>query len=381
MTPEQKKHARVYQAVRTAAGPLLCRIFHFSTEQYRLPGGPCLVVSNHTSDFDPIFLGRAFKDHMYFVASEHVFRWGFFSKLLTAVFHPISRMKGGTDSSAALAIVRKLRSGANVLLFAEGGRSFNGVTAPIFPATPKLLKAATASLVTYRIKGGYLATPRWAKKRRRGPVEGELIHTYSPERLASMTPDEISEAIRRDLQEDAFERQETEHKKYRGKALAENLEYALYICPMCGRIGTLKSSGDRFFCECGLNAIYTEEGFFEGNVPFSCVRDWDQWQQFEIKRRANFTGKEPIFSDEHMRLMQVFPDHTAQTAAEGTLSISRLELRCGDFAVPLSDIQNMDLCGRTRIVFTTADGLHYELRSDPPCCGRKYVMFFQKVKR
>lgn len=380
MATELQKHARVYEVIRTVAAPILCKLFHFSSEQYSLPDGPCLVVSNHNSDFDPIFLGYAFKNHMYFVASEHVFRWGFLSKLLVAAFHPIARLKGSTDSSAALAIIRRLRGGSNVCLFAEGDRSFSGMTGPTFPATGKLVKTAKSSLVTYRIKGGYLATPRWAKKRRHGPVEGELVRTYSPEELAAMTPEAINEAISRDLQEDAFERQETEHKKYRGKDLAEKLEYALYICPMCGRISTLKSSGNRFFCECGLSVTYNEEGFFEGNTPFACVRDWDQWQQFEIKRRTNFAGKDPIFSDDNMQLLRVCADHGTELAAQGTLSISRRELICGEFSISLAEIQNMALCGKTRIVFTTVDGIHYELRSDPPCCGRKYVMFFQKAK-
>ncbi|MBQ3108872.1 MAG: 1-acyl-sn-glycerol-3-phosphate acyltransferase [Clostridia bacterium] len=374
-----KRDARWYQAIRTIAGPILCRLFHFRTNKYTLPEGPSLVVSNHNADFDPIFLGYAFKNHMYFVASEHVFRWGFLSKLLIAVFHPIARLKGSTDSSAALAIIRKLRGGTNVCLFAEGDRSFNGVTGPTFPATGKLVKTAKASLVTYRIKGGYLATPRWGKKRRHGPVEGEIVHIYSAEEIAAMSPDEINEAIRRDLHEDAFERQEAEHKKYRGKNLAENLELALYICPMCGKIGKLHSSGNRFYCECGLSVTYTEEGCFEGNTPFANVRDWDQWQQFEIKRRTNF-AKEALFSDDNISLLRVTSDHGMEPVGKGTLSISRKELACGEFSIPLAEIQNMALCGKSHIVFTTVEGIHYELRAETVFCGRKYIMFFQKAK-
>lgn len=374
-----KRDARWYQAIRTIAGPILCRLFHFRTNKYTLPEGPSLVVSNHNADFDPIFLGYAFKNHMYFVASEHVFRWGFLSKLLIAVFHPIARLKGSTDSSAALAIIRKLRGGTNVCLFAEGDRSFNGVTGPTFPATGKLVKTAKASLVTYRIKGGYLATPRWGKKRRHGPVEGEIVHIYSAEEIAAMSPDEINEAIRRDLHEDAFECQEAEHKKYRGKNLAENLELALYICPMCGKIGKLHSSGNRFYCECGLSVTYTEEGCFEGNTPFANVRDWDQWQQFEIKRRTNF-AKEALFSDDNISLLRVTSDHGMEPVGKGTLSISRKELACGEFSIPLAEIQNMALCGKSHIVFTTVEGIHYELRAETVFCGRKYIMFFQKAK-
>ena len=376
-----RKHTRLYKAIQYLLGSLLCRIFHFHTERYALPDGPCLVVSNHNANFDPIFLGYAFKPYMSFVASEHVFRWGIWSKLIVMVFNPIARLKGSTDSSAALAIIRRLRSGENVCLFAEGDRSFNGVTGPMFPATGKLAKTAKCSLVTYHIKGGYLATPRWAAFRRHGPVEGELVHIYSPEELSTMSHEEVNEAIRRDLYEDAFERQEMEHKKYKGKNLAERLEQTLYICPMCGRIGMLKSQGNHFSCECGLDVIYNEEGFFEGSTPFQCIRDWDQWQDHEMKRRCNFAGKDPLFSDENVSLLRVLSDHSMESAAKGTLSISRRELCCGEVCFPLCEIENMALCGASRLVFTTVEGVHYELRADPPFCGRKYMTFFQKVRK
>ena len=90
-----------------------------------------LVVANHNMDYDPILVSMAFDDHLYFVASEHVFRWGLLSRLLVWAFAPIARMKGTADAQSAMQILRTLRKGRNVCLFAEGNRSFNGVTGPI----------------------------------------------------------------------------------------------------------------------------------------------------------------------------------------------------------------------------------------------------------
>jgi 1-acyl-sn-glycerol-3-phosphate acyltransferase len=41
-----------------------------------------IVLSNHTTDFDPVFVGAGFKKQMYFVASEHITRWNTAYKLL-----------------------------------------------------------------------------------------------------------------------------------------------------------------------------------------------------------------------------------------------------------------------------------------------------------
>jgi 1-acyl-sn-glycerol-3-phosphate acyltransferase len=51
-------------------------------------------LANHNTDLDPALLALSFPYHMYFVASEHVFRKGFVSWLLKYFFAPISRTRG-----------------------------------------------------------------------------------------------------------------------------------------------------------------------------------------------------------------------------------------------------------------------------------------------
>ncbi len=64
--------------------------------------GPCLILSNHVTDFDPILVGLSFPEHMYFVAGENVMRMGFLSKLVGRYGSIIQRIKGTTDAEAAL---------------------------------------------------------------------------------------------------------------------------------------------------------------------------------------------------------------------------------------------------------------------------------------
>ena len=42
--------------------------------------------------------------------------------------------------------------------------------------------------------------------------------------------------------------------------MAESLESAVFLCPKCGQINHLHSKGDRFFCDCGYEAVYDKYG-------------------------------------------------------------------------------------------------------------------------
>lgn len=375
----------LYRILKKTAVPLVCRFMRYAGETCDI-GGPFLAIANHVTDLDPVFMGRSFKQPMYFVASEHAFRKGFLSKLLVFIAHPIARKKGSTDAAAAMDIVRKLRNGANVCLFAEGNRSFNGTTGPIFPATGKLLKAARCSLVTYRIRGGYLATPRWADKLRKGPITGELVHVYTPEELAGMTPDEVNAAIAADIGEDAFERQKTDPVPYRGKRLAEHLERALYCCPKCGKAGTLSSRDDTFACTCGFSVRYTETGFFESTdgspVPFENVRDWDARQIDRLKEIVSACGPdEPVFTDEGAVLSELSADHNETVIAEGTLTATTGNLTLGNGTFRWEEISDLAICGPARIAFTTADARYFEITFRGPVSGKKYYDLFMIVKK
>lgn len=379
-----EKDRKLYRFLKKFPVPLICRFLRYHAAPCDIEG-PCLVISNHTTDFDPIFVTHAFNGHMYYVASEHVFRKGFLSRLLVSAFDPIARKKGSTDAAAALDIVRRLRNNANVCLFAEGNRSFNGVTGPVFSATGKLLKAARCSLVTFRISGGYLATPRWADKRRKGPINGELIRVYSPDELKAMTPEEINAAIAADIFEDAFARQSDHPAEYRGKHLAEHLERALYCCPKCGKAGTMHSKNDIFSCDCGFSVRYTETGFFTGEsssgLPFQTVRDWDKWQLGRLKEIIHASEKDSaIFIDSEATLSELSLDHAEKEIASGALSATINGLALEKEAFSWNEVVDMAVCGPARIEFTTTEARYYEITFDGPASGKKYHDLYRIVK-
>ena len=388
MEQAMQRHKVVFRFLKTTLGGIIRNIYGFHPEKAKLGKGPFLITANHNGDLDPAFVAMSFPDHMYFVASEHVFRKGFVSWLLTYFFAPIARVKGMTDATAALSIIRAIKKNANVCVFAEGNRSYNGVTGPIFPATGKLAKATGASLVTYRLEGGYLTTPRWSHTTRKGRMRGYVVNVYTPEQLKKMTPEEVNDRIREDIMEDAFDRQQTMPYRYKGKDLAKGLENALYFCPQCGRTGTLKSEGDVFCCDCGLRVRFTETGFFEKvdpgdpEVPFATVRDWDFWQDKRVLDYAASLGDDDIaYSDDGVKLIGIESGHKSRVLEVGKLTISKKELSVGSYHFPLKQIGGTGLMGIYKMMFSV-EGKSFELRAaKTPYCGRKYLTFYEVMKR
>ena len=342
--------------------------------------GPYLILSNHNTDWDPMLLGLAFKDHISFVASEHIFRWGFTSWLIRTVFDPIARLKGTVAVGTVRDIVNRLKKGVSVAIFAEGNRSFNGRTGEIPASTGKLVRMSGAPLVTFRFSGGYFTSPRWSRNLRKGRMRGEVVHVYQPEELKKMKAEEIQALIEKDLYVDAVEEQRTEKIAYRGQGLAEHLERVLCLCPKCGKIGTLKSEEDRLFCSCGFSVKYNEYGFFEGDeLPFDNVTDWDL-QQTEKLLQMIPSDDSCIFRDTDMVMKEVFSDHSDQEAGRGEIALYRDHLECCGQSFPIDEISGFILRGPQTINMSAGEK-NFEIVSDQVRCTRKYMLLIERLKQ
>lgn len=370
-----KRHQFLLSFLRGLVGWFFRLRFNFQFQKVKLKHTPTVILVNHNSNYDPILTGIAFKDFMYFVASEHVLRWGFFSRFVKFVFDPIIRVKGTTEARAAMDILKTLRKGHNVCIYAEGDRSYNGETGPILASTGKLVKKSGAALVTYVLRGAYLSTPRWGEKIRRGVIKGELVNEYSPEQIAAMSDDEINTAIVEDLYVNAYFDQKEIDVQYRArrKYLASGIELALYLCPFCGRYGTIKSDKDRFRCGCGLHMRYTKRGWLTsiGRYPvrFDNILEWDHWQQEELKKMllSSDDVEEPIFTDGGQQLFEIVEQVNVREVTSGTLKLyrDRIEIN-GKQGVEIFSFDNLDdleITARMNITFMTSEGRKFEIRS------------------
>lgn len=342
--------------------------------------GPAIIMCNHNADIDVGLLGLSYRQAMRVVASEHVFRLGILTVLIKLFFAPIVRMKGKTEIRTVREILNVIKAGGRVSLFPEGNRSYNGLTGEITQASASLARMAKCQLITFRIEGGYLKTPRWAKYGRRGPISGHEVGRYPAEQLQKMSTDEVLALIRRDLHEDAYARQKQSPAAYTGKNLAETIEAALYLCPDCGQIGTIQSQGDRFFCACGLTMRYTETGMLRrtgiGDARFSTVTDWDLWQQGMTEALVGRAGDGVIARDEGLSLYQVTPCKKEELVETGMLSITKAALSCGTVLFPLEEISDLAIVDLNTLVFETRNGGYYEIRGRSAYSALKYRRLF-----
>ena len=318
-----------------------------------------IVLSNHVTDYDPILVGLSFQKQMYYVASEHITRWGWLYKVLNFVFEPIIRYKATVAASTVMDILRKVRKGNNVCIFAEGVRTWDGVTGPVVPATAQLIKSCRCGLVTYRIEGGYFASPNWASSgnTRRGHLYGAPVGVYTKEDLAKMSVEEIDEIIKRDLYEDAYARQSTEMHAYRGRKLAEGMESLVFLCPKCRAHGTLESKKSKVTCSaCGNSFTYDKFGMLDG-IDQKTVYELNQWQRAELAKDVE-NGVE--YTASHAALYTI-EGHELKTVCEGDAHITNEAITIADVTIPLSTVSDMGIHGRRTLIFSTTDN-YYELK-------------------
>lgn len=371
------KHQVIWSILRRLVYPYLKIKFGYTYEKAKDLPETYIVLSNHTTDFDPIFVAMSFPKFMHFVASEHVARWKFLSTLINFAFAPIWRYKGSVAASTVIDVFKKVKEKKNVALFAEGARTWDGITGPILPSTGKMVKKARCSLVTYKIVGGYFASPRWSQSNtRKGYVHGAPVNIYTQEQLEAMSVDEINEAINRDLYEDAYERQLQEPKKYTGKDLAKYMENLLFICPKCGKIDTIQTCDNKVTCSaCDLSFTYTEYGMLEGS-NFKTVKELADWQRLEVEK----TSKSNVTYTASGSRMITVKKHEETLVAEGPMTLSRTSLVCGEMEIPLTEISDMSIHGRRGLVFT-AQKQYYELVPSAEANALKFLWLYEEYTK
>lgn len=348
------RYILIYKTVSSLV-PLLLHKYGFRTDRISKKDEPYIVVANHLTEVDMLMVAGAFSEHMYFVAGEHLLRTKAGPKMKWAQ-DPIFTYKGAPSIDTMREVIRTVRAGHNVMIFPEGSRSFNGETIRLDSGIAKLVKIAGCALATYHIEGGYFVAPRWAYTTRTGPMKGHIANVYSSEEVRSMSKEELTDCINRDLYENAYETQRRNMYTYNGKRLAEGLENYLVKCSCCGAFDSMTTEDDRFRCtECGQHGIYTPEGFLKGEgLKFDSVYDWGVWSEKEIcEHIRTFEQTGPVFCDTDVVLYEVLSDHSRVDLASGEVKGYNDRIEMGAEVFTFNDISGMDMLyfGKT-LVFT-----------------------------
>ncbi|MBQ2944324.1 MAG: 1-acyl-sn-glycerol-3-phosphate acyltransferase [Ruminococcus sp.] len=264
-----------------------------------------LILMNHQTAFDQFFLGMAFKETIYYVASEDLFSNGFVSKLITYIVAPIPIKKQTTDVHAILNCMRVAKEGGSIAIAPEGNRTYAGENVYINPAIAKLAKKLGLPVAFYRLEGGYGVHPRWSDVIRKGKMRGYVSRVLTPDELKSMPDDELNALIREELyQNDCTLKGEFKHKKS-----AEYMERAFYVCPDCG-LTEFESCGDIVKCKkCEKEIRYLPDLKLQGvgfDFPFEHTCDWYSYQcDFVNKLDTREYTEKPLFEDNGVKFSEV----------------------------------------------------------------------------
>ncbi len=228
----------VYRTVMLLRSPIL-NFFRIELENASaIPRrGPAILLANHVTLFDPIWLYAIANRPMYFVTSEDLFR----KRLLGVLIRWLGcfpKRKAAKDMSAVRNIIRLLRSGSMIGLFPEGVRSWDGLNRPVEPAIAGLILKMKVPVIACRFEGAYFTLPRWANKLRKIPVRAVIKRIYDGETI----PDSIDKIIT-DVSDFIRNRDYAlaiDDSRYTCAGLACDVTKLIYRCPNCGTFEGLR---------------------------------------------------------------------------------------------------------------------------------------------
>lgn len=150
-----------YRGMRRAAqmgSVLLWKIRVFGRRHEPAHGG-ALYISNHQSFLDPVLMALALRRPMNYMGRQSLFRYPLLRSLMESLnAFPIRR--GTADVAALKEAMRRLRAGAQLVVFAEGTRTRDGRIGPFLPGVALLAQRAARATVPVVIDGAFEAWPR-----------------------------------------------------------------------------------------------------------------------------------------------------------------------------------------------------------------------------
>ena len=374
----KKRHAAVFAFLRFAMAPFLWLRYHYRAEKAPIRKGPCIVLSNHQATMDPFFISKAFPFQLYFYASDDLFNLKV-SQLIRYLAAPIPKSKSVADLKAVMISLRVLREGGAIGITPEGNRTLSGRLWEMGDSVAKLVKTAKVPLVLFNLCGGYGTDPRWGVKIRRGTkFVGRVRRILTPEEYAGMSDEELFGIIKNELDVDDT----LSGERYKSRRRAEYIERALYMCPVCGSIGTIHSHGTGFCCtSCKTEAEYTEDLKISPPVGgYSRIYEWYEWERQEIVRRI-LVGEKisdgDILFRESVKLQKKIklPGNTV------TLDKDSLMISGGgtETRYPLAEIDAITAVGKKKFNFYYK-GKILQVKGGKRFCAIKYVHAFDGIR-
>lgn len=186
---------------------IICQVLTLLFFRYRVYGrqhipaeGPFIVVGNHQSFLDPVFMGIGATRRMLFMARDSLFRsrvFGFLIRSTNAI--PLARDKA--DIGAIKLVLAKLKEGEGVCLYPEGTRSTDGKITAFKPGFGLLCRRSKAPVVPALVDGAFECWPRHRKLFSPGPVVVWFGKPLPPEQIRQMSNEQLADWLTRTLRQ------------------------------------------------------------------------------------------------------------------------------------------------------------------------------------
>jgi len=379
------RHKVITAVVRLVLKPYCLWRYGVKIDRFKEEGNrKYLVLMNHQNPFDQFFVGVAFRQPIYYIATEDIFSLGWVSSLIRYLVAPIPIKKQASDLQAVMTCLRVAKEGGSIGMAPEGNRTYSGRTEYINPAVIKLAKRLKLPVALFRIEGGYGVQPRWSDVIRKGSMRAYVSRVIEPEQCAAMTDEAFYKAICDGLYADDHALGcEFHHPKQ-----AEYLERAFYVCPFCG-LARFESHEDIVEClGCGKKIRHLPNLELEGvgcEFPYRTVGEWyDAQKDFVNALDTTAYREKPLFRDV-AAINEVIPykkkvpfREKAAIALYGDRIVFD-EGRKNELVLSFAEITALAVLGRNKANIYHG-GRVYQMKGDKRFNSLKYVNIYYRNK-
>lgn len=342
-----------------------------------------LILSNHQTDLDPLFLHLSLNKFTHCLATDTIFTSKGRTKFLRYL-GTIPKRKGTTDVASVVEMMRVMNNGDSVTIFAEGNRSYAEFQFPIDEGLTKLAKKIKCNIMLFNIHGGFGKYPRIGNKPRKGKFYGEIKRILKYDEYKDMDDAELSKLIKDNLRVIDAE----SGNLYKSKRRAEYFERLFFICPKCGAVQSIYSKGSHIKCsKCDFDIEYTEDlklRSLDPSIKYTKLVDWYDYQ-IDFIYKHDYSKDEIIFKDRINKMYIVIPFKDKKNLVrKKDLILTNKEVIVGKYIFPLSDIEIASPVSNRKLCFTI-NGENYVVRGNKKFNAIKYVLLFNvldtKMKR
>jgi len=262
----KKPNAFVFWLFKTASRFAAKFLYNCKIGKNELKGskGRRVLIVNHESAIDFIFVGAALRESAHMVISSSFYQSVPSMYPLLKRCGVIPKNQFQTSLTDMRLMKQAVESERPLVLYPAGLMTESGEATLVPHATGKTLKWLDADIYLAKISGSYLTKPKWSAVKRKGKITIDITKFMDREQVKAISNEEMQTAVTNALYFDAYKNNEINRVEYKNGDNVEGLEHVLFRCPKCGKEYGLKVSGDNtLICDtCGLTLTADKYGLF-----------------------------------------------------------------------------------------------------------------------